>query len=220
MSRRPTQLPGGRHGLSRSFVVTNQRERIFAAVADTVAEKGYVGLTVEEVIRRAGVSRRTFYDQFPDKQAAFFAAYDASVEQVMMAAGVGFASAEHWPEQVRHALRGLLDFLSNDPAFTRMAIIDIPLAGPEGQARHVAGRTGFELFLAPGAALADHPIPAMVPKAVGSGIFEMFHARVVNGDTRDLMGLLPACVYHCIAPYLGIDAAVREAGIATESPTA
>ena len=71
--------------------------------------------------------------------------------------------------------------------------------------------------MAPGAALAEHSVPPMVPKAVGSGIFEIIHARVVRGDTDGLLGLLPACVYHCIAPYLGLDAARREAEIAQRS---
>ncbi|HET7341990.1 MAG TPA: TetR/AcrR family transcriptional regulator [Methylomirabilota bacterium] len=214
MARAPTQLPGGRHGLARSFVVSNQRERMFAAVADTVAERGYAGLTVAEVVRRAGVSRRTFYDQFAGRRDAFFAAYDASVQQVMESASAGFAAGESWPEQIRLALRASLGFLANDLPFTRMAIVDVPLAGPEGQARQLAGRAVFEVFLAPGAELSDHPVPALVPKAVGSGIFELIHARVVRGRLDELPALLPACVYQCIAPYLGLEAAVREARLA------
>jgi AcrR family transcriptional regulator len=212
-------LPGGRHGLSRGFVVSNQRERILAAVADTVYERGYLGLTVEDVVRRARVSRRTFYDQFSDKRKAFFAAYDASVQQAMIAAGTGYASSEHWPEQIRRGLRDFLSFLANDRAFTRMAVLEIPLAGPEGQARHLAGRVGFEAFLAPGAAHAEHPVPPLVPKTVGSGIFELIHARVVRGEEASLPSLLPACVYQCMAPYLGLRVAAREAQLAeTEVP--
>jgi AcrR family transcriptional regulator len=212
--QRLQRLPAGRHGLSRSFVVSNQRERILAAVADAVFDVGYSGLTVAEIVTRAGVSRRTFYDQFADKQDAFFAAYDASVQQAMMAAATGFASSERWSEQVRFGLHGFLSFLADDPAFTRMAVLEIPLAGEEGRARHLAGRAGFELFLAPGAELAGRDVPALVPKAVGSGIFELVNARVVRGDTERLLDLLPACVYQCLAPYLGIEAASREAHVA------
>jgi AcrR family transcriptional regulator len=214
VARFPGQLPGGRHGLTRSFVASNQRERMLAAVADTVAESGYAGLTVAEIVTRAAVSRRTFYDQFADKREAFFAAYDASTEQAMIAAGTAFASSERWPEQVRRGLRAFLAYLAGEPSFTRMGIVEIPLAGPEGQARHLAGRQGFELFLAPGAALAEHPVPALVPKTVGSGIFELLHARVVRGRGSDLIELLPACVYQAMAPYLGTEAATREAALA------
>jgi AcrR family transcriptional regulator len=214
VARRASQLPGGRHGLSRSFVISNQRERMLAAVAAAVAERGYAALTVEDVVARAGVSRRTFYDQFAGKRDAFFAAYDASVQQAMLAAGTGFASSEHWPEQVRRGLDAFLAFLAEEEAFTRMAVLEMPLAGEQGHERHLAGRAGFELFLAPGAAMAGAPVPAMMAKTVGSGIFELIHARVARGCTHELMELLPACVYHCTAPYLGLEAAVREARMA------
>src|ERR1700683_3587976 len=75
--RAPHQLPPGRHGLSRSYVAANQRERMLDAVADIVSFKGYVAMSVEEIVSGAGVSRRTFYDSFKDKEAAFLAAYDA-----------------------------------------------------------------------------------------------------------------------------------------------
>jgi len=211
MARRPRQLPAGRHGLSRSFVVSNQRERMLAAVADTVFERGYAGLTVAEVTARSGVSRRTFYDQFADKRAAFFAAYDASTEQAMMASASAFFAAEGWPEQVRLATAAFLGYLANDIPFTRMGILEIPLAGPEGQARHLAARAGFEVFLAPGAELAPHPVPARVAQTVGAGIYELIHARLLTGRPEQLPGLLGVCVYHCLAPYLGVARAAREA---------
>ena len=214
MARHPTQLPAGRHGLDRSFVVSNQRERMLAAVADTVADRGYAGLTVAEIVQRAGVSRRTFYDQFADKNEAFFAAYDASVQQAMMAAASSFASSAHWPEQVRRAARAFLGYLANDPAFTRIGVVELPLAGPDGLRRMLAVRAAFEVFLAPGAALATHPVTPLVAKTVGSGIFAMIHARVLAGRTSELLELERACVYHCLAPYLGVDAAVREARLA------
>lgn len=184
---------------------------MLAAVADCVAEKGYAGLTVEDIVRVSGVSRRTFYDQFSDKKTAFFAAYDACVQQCMLAAASGFASSTYWPEQIRLGLRGFLSYLAEDPAFTRMGMVEMPLAGPEGQERHMAARSGFEAFLAPGAELAKRPIRPMVPRTVGAGIFALAYARVVSGRTSQLPSLLPAAVYHCLAPYLGLEVARAEA---------
>lgn len=216
MARRSTQLPAGRHGLGRSFVVSNQRDRILAAAADVVALKGFAGMTVEDVVRSSGVSRRTFYDLFSDKREAFFAAYDAATEQTMMATAEAFLSCTHWPDQVRLGLTAFFGFLANDFAITRLGFMEIPLAGPEGERRHLAARSGFEVFLAPGAALAGRPIPPMVPKMVGGGIFELAYARVVRGRVDELPGLVPAAVYHCLAPYLGIDVARREASLAEQ----
>lgn len=187
---------------------------MLAAVADGVTEKGYTALTVEDILRLAGVSRRTFYDQFAGKQEAFFAAYDACVQQAMLAVATAFASSGHWPEQIRLGLQGFLRYLVADPAFTRMGMVEVPLAGPEGQARHYAARSGFEIFLAPGAEIASHPIRPMVPRAIGAGIFAMAYARVVRGRIKELPRLLPAMTYHCLAPYLGLDRAREESEIA------
>lgn len=217
MAREPTRLPGGKHGLGRSFVVANQRDRILAAVADTVAAKGFSAMTVEDVVRRSGVSRRTFYDQFSDKREAFFAAYDAATEQCMIATADAFASSTHWPEQLRLGLRAFFGFLANDYAITRMGFMEVPLAGPEGEARHLTVRTSFEVFLAPGEAIAGRAIPPMVPKTIGGGIFELAYSRVVRDRVRELPDLVPAALYHCLAPYLGLELAAREAALAARS---
>src|SRR5688572_25236353 len=81
--REPHQLPPGRHGLPRAFVVQNQRERILAAVGDVVSVAGYRDMSVEDVIVTAGISRRTFYEHFKNKQDAFLAAYDAVLVQLL-----------------------------------------------------------------------------------------------------------------------------------------
>ena len=65
--RQPHQLPAGLHGLTRSYVLRNQRDRIVESVIEVVSETGYAGLTVRAVVGRAGVSRRTFYEHFSNK---------------------------------------------------------------------------------------------------------------------------------------------------------
>src|SRR5690242_20639418 len=81
----PAPLPAGRHGLSREHVVANQRQRILGATLRAAAERGYAGMHVEDIIRGAGVSRRTFYEQFANKQEAFLAAFDMSAALLLAA---------------------------------------------------------------------------------------------------------------------------------------
>src|SRR5438105_1831196 len=78
-----TRLPSGRHGLTREAVVASQRSRLIDAMAQVVAERGYPATTVADVVERAGVSRRTFYEQFADKEACFLAAYDVGLTAVL-----------------------------------------------------------------------------------------------------------------------------------------
>jgi AcrR family transcriptional regulator len=76
------RLPRGRHGLPREFIAQNQRERLLAALAECLEEKGYDRTTVSAVGKRAGVSKSDFYKQFESKDACFVAAYDGAVELI------------------------------------------------------------------------------------------------------------------------------------------
>ena len=74
----PRRLPRGSHGLDRDVVEASQRTRLLEAVGRAVAERGYAAATIDDVVRRAGVSKKTFYDHFADKQDCFLAAYESS----------------------------------------------------------------------------------------------------------------------------------------------
>ncbi|HMJ96091.1 MAG TPA: TetR/AcrR family transcriptional regulator, partial [Thermoleophilaceae bacterium] len=63
----PRRLPRGTHGLDPSLVAASQRTRLREAVGRTVAEKGYAAATIDDIVRGAGVSKKTFYEHFDDK---------------------------------------------------------------------------------------------------------------------------------------------------------
>jgi AcrR family transcriptional regulator len=77
------ELPRGRHRLPRQVVDDHQRERLLAAVAETLAEHGYAGLTVERVLAIAGVSRATFYANFADKEEAVETTMEVAFERFL-----------------------------------------------------------------------------------------------------------------------------------------
>src|SRR5213080_4602099 len=78
-------LPRGPHGLERDVVLASQRGRMLGAMADAVASKSYAATTVADVVAGAGVSRKTFYEHFRDKEECFLAAFDAGVGLVLEA---------------------------------------------------------------------------------------------------------------------------------------
>src|SRR6516164_1797887 len=78
-----TVLPRGRHAAPRPVVREVQRVRMLAAMVQAVAEKGYARVAVTDVVERAGVSRKTFYEQFANKDDCFLAAYDATVDDLL-----------------------------------------------------------------------------------------------------------------------------------------
>src|SRR4051794_24535271 len=100
----PTRpLPRGRHAAPREVVWESQRGRMLAAMATAVGEKGYAEVAVADVIARAGVSRKTFYEHFENKQQCFLAAYDAGVEMMLGAIDEAIADAGSDPTAIATA---------------------------------------------------------------------------------------------------------------------
>ncbi|MFI5005611.1 MAG: TetR/AcrR family transcriptional regulator, partial [Solirubrobacterales bacterium] len=70
--------PGGRTAPHNGFLEV-QRARIVSTLTQAVAELGWAQLSITRIVSRAGVSRRTFYDLFTDREDAFLAAFDDAV---------------------------------------------------------------------------------------------------------------------------------------------
>jgi AcrR family transcriptional regulator len=135
----PQRLPRGRHGLSRAEVEGAQRERILRAMADAMREKGYARTPVEDVIKRAGVSRETFYRLFRSKPDCFMAAFEEAGRRLMEhVAERGATEDEADPARrfERH-LAAYLDGLASEPALARLFLIAVHAAGPEAIARRL-----------------------------------------------------------------------------------
>lgn len=157
----PTQrLPRGRHGLSRDEVETSQRRRILAAMADAMLEKGYVGTSVADVIKRAGVSRETFYQQFSSKADCFRTAFDTAGEVLI---GTVTARAALDPalldardgrdrsvrlDQFERVFAAYLDSLASHPAYARLFLVEVYAAGADAIAARIALQRRIVDFLA------------------------------------------------------------------------
>jgi AcrR family transcriptional regulator len=137
VTKQPTvqPLPRGRHGLSRAEVVASQRDRIFRAMAQVMAEKGYVATTVADVLRAAKVSRETFYEQFDSKEDCFSSAHLAAV-QVVMASAAPQPAIDGTPiERFERGLKTLLDAIADHPEQSRLFMIEVYAAGPQALER-------------------------------------------------------------------------------------
>ncbi len=102
-------------------MASNQRERILAAVAEVVSLAGYAHATVEDFVVTAGVSRRTFYDNFRNKEDAFLAAYDATTARLEAALQQAFAAHSTFEDRARACLATLLEFIAGEPALAGCA---------------------------------------------------------------------------------------------------
>lgn len=111
-TRRPDQLPPGRHKLGRDTVVASQRARLLGAAVASVAEIGYYHTLVGDIVGRAGVSRKTCYEHFPHgKDQCFLQAYRDHI-----------AAALAGPKSRRLAY--LLAYFADRPAAARACLIE------------------------------------------------------------------------------------------------
>src|SRR4051812_36475372 len=121
----PRSLPRGPHRLRRGGVQASPRGRPIEAIAEGGAAQGYCAATVADVIEQAGVSRKTFYEQFRDKEACFLAAYDAGVEVLLATMRAADSGAEDPLERIRARARAYLGTLASEPAFARTFVIEV-----------------------------------------------------------------------------------------------
>ena len=164
------RLPRGRHGLSRAEVATQQRGRIVRALAEELAERGYVDTPVSAVLRRAGVSRETFYEQFASKQDCFVAALEQAVGELGDRLAAVLAGATGPPlERLSLLLDGYLDALAGQPALARLFLVETYAAGPAAMRRRLELQQSFVDAVAEllGGPVARPAATALVAAAIG-----------------------------------------------------
>jgi AcrR family transcriptional regulator len=208
-------LPSGRHGLSREYVLASQRTRLLGAAIQVAGTDGYAAMTVSAVTQRAGISRKTFYELFSDREDCFLATYDHVLTCVLRGMRQAYDAQDAWPAQLRAALAWLLETLASRPHEARVAFVEAFAAGPKPMVRRARAMRELTPLLEPGyaAAPASVAIPRLLPEATVGALQEVIAARVVEGRTRELPALLPDLLYCALAPFLGpVEAAALAAG--------
>ena len=116
-------------GRGREQVADIQRARMLAAMVEEVAERGVGNVTVADVVARSGVSRRTFYEIFEDREDCFLAAFDNAIEKLANVIVPAYEQKGAWQTKIRSALTALLEYLDREPAAGRLVIVETLGAG-------------------------------------------------------------------------------------------
>ena len=112
-------LPRRPRASLREELRASQRGRLICAIADAVAAEGYAATSVADVIALAGVSRRTFYEHFADKESCYLAAYDSGAQAIHRAMVEAIDGLSRWEEILTSVLTTWLAFLQADLAGER-----------------------------------------------------------------------------------------------------
>ena len=177
-------------GPSREEVARNQRERLCGAMIEAVCAYGYAATSVAEVSRLAGVSKRTFYEQFANKEGCMLATYDSIAD----CAKQRIARARAWHErdqdgELRAAFEAFVLAAAEQPKAARLALIEAPGLGGAVAARVERTRREFEQVVAAAirGAAGGASLPPAVVRGVTYGIEHVVRANLVAGAEDRLM---------------------------------
>jgi AcrR family transcriptional regulator len=150
------------------------------ATIDVVGEKGYAELTVADVIRGAGVSRRAFYEHFANREECFLAAYDSIMADSSEALARIFKRSDDLLGNVQDAVEELFARALRRPGSLRMLMLEIGTAGPEGITRREQLGAAHEQLLREsfGLPLGPGPIPNPVLRCVLGGFGAVLYTHV------------------------------------------
>jgi AcrR family transcriptional regulator len=185
----PARLPRGRHTLTRDQVIADQRARMMLALAEVMGEKGYGPTSVADVIRTAGVSRQTFYEQFTSKLDCFLATFDTAGDLLLAElARLSGLEADTPLARFDRLLAEYLDTLAQWSGSARVLLVESHAAGPEAIHRRAALQERIADALAGVLEVDDERgrfACAVLVAAVGSMVTE----PLVTGDADALRAL-------------------------------
>jgi AcrR family transcriptional regulator len=188
-----------------------------AAFTELLAERGYAGLRIGDLVARAGVSRAAFYEHFADKEACLQAAYDTFAEAVVSAITRGMDPDQPWSAFVDATLGGYVEVLERDPTAARAFIVEMEAAGPAARRRRRDALHAFAALLAQRHAqirardesLSELPPVAYV--ALAFAVREVAHETLLDDDGPSFRERAPGLAVMINAAVLGAAEAQRPA---------
>jgi AcrR family transcriptional regulator len=110
------------------------RSRLLEGMALAVGGKGYADTTIADIVREAGVSRRTFYEHFATKAECFIALYEAANRNTLAVLRGAITPEHEWQAQLDTALVAYLGAMAQNPPLLRSLSMEILGLGAEGMA--------------------------------------------------------------------------------------
>jgi AcrR family transcriptional regulator len=189
-----------------------QRSRLLSAALRAIDELGYSDTSVADITTRARVSRRTFYEQFPDREACLAAALEDALGVVVGDLAEAVPGGLAWRERVREGLWRILVFFDREPVLARVLVVQALRGGPRVLERR-------EAILAQLTAVVDGgrgegtrggECTALTAEGLVGAAFGIVYARLLKGQREPLTGLLGELMGMIVLPYLGPAAVRRE----------
>jgi AcrR family transcriptional regulator len=201
-------------------VLEIQRLRILAAMVEECATRGAAKVSVAHVVSHAGISRRTFYEVFTDREDCFLAAFDDGVTRASRYVLDGYDPAARWLERIRAILGGLLAFLDAEPDTGRLLLVGSLGAGSETleRRRHVLAQATAIVDEGRNETDTAKELPALTAEGIVGGVLSVLHSRLLESGPGPFIELTGPLTSMVALPYVGAAAARRESTRAAPSP--
>ncbi|HET9162537.1 MAG TPA: TetR/AcrR family transcriptional regulator [Solirubrobacterales bacterium] len=191
-----------RPALPREFIALHKQRRIMDALAELTAEQGYEATKISDIVRRAGVARKTLYDNFEGKEEVFLAAFDGARDEVLRRVEEGGADADGgWQERIEGGLAAFLGFVAEQPTVARMCMIEALSATPETTKRYEDALDSF-VELTRRALPRDERLPDTIAETLVGGVAWIVYQQIRRGEAERAEDLLPELTEFMMAPYL------------------
>lgn len=201
------------NGAVRAHLAELQRGRILSAMFDVAAERGAGSVSVAHVVERSGVSRRTFYEQFADREDCLLAAFEQALSYASACVLPAYRAERSWRERIRAGLIAFLSFLEVEPRLGRMLVVESLAGGPRTLERRgeVVSEVTRAIDEGRGEAKAASP-PSLTAEGVVGGVLTILYTRLSSGQAgaQSMVALTNPLMSMIVLPYLGGAAAKRE----------
>lgn len=195
-----------------------QRRRIIEAMVECCAEKTYAATTIADIVKRASISRTTFYKRFPNKRACFDGALDHCLKELCDTAAAAHDQSDPPAAAVRKAAAATLGLMAARPALAQLVMGDAITVEPAiiERYRQLVIPALEHLWDSAGEPKRSYADPRL---AFGRAQVLVF-SQIAAGRAARLPDLLPEIVYVALLPFAGHDEAVKAAQAAGDSSAA
>jgi AcrR family transcriptional regulator len=190
----------------RTEVERAQRDRLTAAMAHVCSAVGYEEATVERVLAEAGMSRRTFYELFDDREDCFLAAYDDAMRRVLRVVTDAYLDCEAPDRRLERALDALLALCAANPDCARMCVVEVFAAGSRARERRAEAMDSLARLAqhALGELRGDDRLDRLSAQAFVGAVHELIFPPVDRRDSASLTGLGSDIMATQIAPLVAV----------------
>jgi AcrR family transcriptional regulator len=201
----------GLAGRPRDRVAEMQRVRLLTAMIAASWEKGYARVTVADVIRRARVSRKTFYALFDDREECIREALEQAFAEGRAIALEAQARESSWCDRIRAALAELLALMDARPELANLYLVEVFVVGDSVTRlrRDVLAELARAIDCGRTVHGSRQP-PQLTAEGVVGGVLAVLQKRVVEESEEPLVNVLGQLMSMIVLPYLGVRAATRE----------